>query len=86
MALRWKLTFPDDNNPDDVDGRLHLHVFARVYRVQSGQDQDCFRWYLKDVPVSAGVQLQGMEHTRRTAQEAANFGDVTVTFGQRLLA
>jgi hypothetical protein len=32
MALRWKPTIPDDNNPDVV-GRLHLHIFARVYRV-----------------------------------------------------
>jgi hypothetical protein len=68
MVLRWKPTFPDD-----VDGRLHLRVFARVYRVQGGQDQDCFRWYLKDVSVSAGVQLRGIEYTRREAQEAANF-------------
>jgi hypothetical protein len=73
MALRWTLTIPDDNNPDDVVGSLHLHVFARVYRITGGRDQDCFRWYLKDVPVSAGVQLQGVENTQEQAKQAANF-------------
>ena len=73
MALRWKPTIPDDNNPEDVVGILHLHVFARVYLISSGPDQGQFRWYLKDVPASAGVQLQGMETTRRKAQHAANF-------------
>jgi hypothetical protein len=72
MALRWKPTIPGDNNPEDVVGRLHLHVFARVYRVRHGQDQGRFRWYLNDVPVSAGVQLQGVENTQRKAQRAAN--------------
>ena len=41
-------------------GSLHLHIFARVYRVSSGSDQGRFRWYLNDVPASAGVQLQGI--------------------------
>lgn len=72
MALRWKPTIPDDKNPEDVVGSLHLHVFARVYRIQSGKDQGRFRWYLKDVPPSAGVQLQGIEDTQRKAQQAAN--------------
>ncbi|MBO1908109.1 hypothetical protein J4G37_24860 [Microvirga sp. 3-52] len=72
MALRWKPTIPDDKNPEDVVGSLHLHVFARVYRIQSGKDQGRFRWYLKDVPPSAGVQLQGLEDTQREAQQAAN--------------
>lgn len=72
MALRWKPTVPDDNNPEDVVGRLHLHVFARVYRVPNGRDQGRFRWYLNDVPVSGGVQLQGVEDTQREAQHAAN--------------
>ncbi|WP_201842067.1 hypothetical protein [Microvirga zambiensis] len=72
MALRWKPTIPDDNSPDDVVGSLHLHVFARVYRVSSGNDEGRFRWYLNDVPVSAGVQLQGIEDTQRKAQRAAN--------------
>jgi hypothetical protein len=72
MALRWKPTIPDDDNPEDVVGSLHLHVFARVYRVQSGRDQGRFRWYLKDVPVSTGVQLQGMEDTQKKAQQTAN--------------
>jgi hypothetical protein len=72
MALRWKPTFPDDNDPDDVVGSLHLHVFARVYRIHSGTDQGRFRWYLKDVPASAGVQLQGIEDTQRKAQHTAN--------------
>ena len=72
MALRWKPTIPADNNPYDVVGSLHLHVFARVYRVQSGSDQGRFRWYLNDVPESAGVRLQGMEDTQRKAQQAAN--------------
>ncbi len=73
MALRWKLAIPDDNNPHDVVGSLHLHVFARVYRVPSGSNQNRFRWYLNDVPASAGVQLQGIEDTQRKAQLAANF-------------
>ncbi len=51
MALRWKLTIPDDNNLEDVVGSLHLHVFARVYRVQGGSQQGLFRWYLNEVPV-----------------------------------
>jgi hypothetical protein len=72
MALRWKPTIPDDNNPEDVIGSLHLHVFARAYRVQSGSDQGRFRWYLNDVPASAGVRLQGIEDTQRKAQQAAN--------------
>jgi hypothetical protein len=72
MPLRWKPTIPDDNNPDDVVGSLHLHVFARVYRVSNGSDQGRFRWYLTDVPVSAGVMLQGIEETQRRAQRAAN--------------
>ena len=73
MALRWKPTIPDDNDPHDVAGSLHLHVFARVYRIPNGSDQGRFRWYLNDVPVSAGVQLQGVEDTQRKAQYAANF-------------
>lgn len=72
MALRWKPTIPDDNNPHDVVGRLHLHVFARVYRVQSGSDQGRFRWYLNDVPASAGVRMQGIEDTQGEAKQAAN--------------
>jgi hypothetical protein len=72
MALRWKPTIPDDDDPEDVAGSLHLHVFARVYRVQRGSDQGRFRWYLNDVPASAGVQLQGTEDTQRKAQQAAN--------------
>jgi hypothetical protein len=72
MALRWKLTIPDDNNPHDVVGSLHLHVFARVYRVQSGDDEGRFRWYLNDVPASAGVRLQGIEDTQNKAQQVAN--------------
>ncbi len=72
MALRWKLTIPDDNNLEDVVGSLHLHVFARVYRVQGGSQQGLFRWYLNEVPVSAGVQLQGVEDTQKKAQQAAN--------------
>jgi hypothetical protein len=72
MALRWKPTIPDDNNPHDVVGRLHLHVFARVYRVQSGSDQGRFRWYLNDVPASAGVRMQGIEDTQGQAKQAAN--------------
>jgi hypothetical protein len=73
MALRWKPTIPDDRNPEDVVGSLHLHIFARVYRIPNGQDQGRFRWYLKDVPGSAGVQLQGVEETQRKAQHTANF-------------
>jgi hypothetical protein len=72
MALRWKPTIPDDNDPEDVVGSLHLHVFARVYRIKSGTHQGRFRWYLKDVPTSAGVQLQGLEDTQRKAQHIAN--------------
>ncbi len=72
MALRWKPTIPDDNDPHDVVGSLHLHVFARVYRVSSGSDEGRFRWYLNEVPASAGVQLQGIEDTQRKAQHAAN--------------
>lgn len=72
MALRWKPTIPDDEDPEDVVGSLHLHVFARVYRIRSGRDQGRFRWYLKDVPPSAGVQLQGLEDTQMKAQHAAN--------------
>ena len=47
-------------------------VFARVYRVSNGSDQGRFRWYLNDVPASAGVQLQGIEDTQRKARQAAN--------------
>ncbi len=72
MALRWKPTIPDDNNPEDVVGSLHLHVFARVYRIQGGSRHGRFRWYLNEVPASAGVQLQGVEDTQRKAQQAAN--------------
>lgn len=72
MALRWKPTIPDVNDPEDVVGSLHLHVFARVYRIQSGTHQGRFRWYLKDVPPSAGVKLQGLEDTQRKAQHTAN--------------
>lgn len=72
MALRWKPTIPEDNNPDDVVGSLHLHVFARVYRISNGSDQGRFRWYLNDIPASAGVRLQGIEETQRKAQQAAN--------------
>jgi hypothetical protein len=72
MALRWKPTVPDGHNPEDVVGSLHLHVFARVYRVPSGRDRGRFRWYLNDVPASAGVQLQGMEETQKKAEQAAN--------------
>jgi hypothetical protein len=72
MALRWQPTIPDDNNPEDVVGSLHLHAFARVYRILSGRDQGRFRWYLNDVPASAGVQLQGVEDTQKQAQHAAN--------------
>ena len=72
MALRWKPTILDDNNLEDVVGSLNLHVFARVYRIPNGSDQGRFRWYLNDVPVSAGVQLQGVEDTQRKAQYAAN--------------
>ena len=63
---------PGDNSPDDVVGSLHLHIFARVYRVSNGSDQGRFRWYLNDVPASAGVQLQGIEDTQRKARQAAN--------------
>ena len=72
MALRWKPTIPDDNDPHDVVGSVNLHVFARVYRVSSGSDEGRFRWYLNDVPASAGVPLQGIEDTQRKAQHAAN--------------
>jgi hypothetical protein len=72
MALWWKPTIPDDKDPEDVVGSLHLHVFARVYRIQSGTNRGRFRWYLKDVPISAGVQLQGVEDTQRKAQHTAN--------------
>jgi hypothetical protein len=72
MALRWKPTIPPDNNLEDVVGSLHRHVFARVYCVQSGSDQGRFRWYLNDVPGSAGVRQQGIEDTQRKAQQAAN--------------
>lgn len=72
MALRWTPTFADVNDPEDVVGRLNLHVFARVYRISTGCDQGRFRWYLTDVPVSAGVQLQGVEDTQGKAQKAAN--------------
>ena len=58
--------------PDDVVGSPHLHVFARVYRVSNGSDQGRFRWYLNDVPASAGVQLQGIEDTQGKARQAAN--------------
>jgi hypothetical protein len=63
---------PADNNPDDVVGSPHLHVFARVYRVSNGSDQGRFRWYLNDVPASAGDQLQGIEDTQGKARQAAN--------------
>ena len=63
---------PAGNSPDDVVGSLHLHDFARVYRVSSGSDQGRFRWYLNDVPASAGVQLQGIEDTQGKARQAAN--------------
>ena len=72
MALHWKPTIPADNNPHDVVGSLYLHVFARVYRVSNGSDQGRFRWYLNDVPASAGVRLQGIEDTQSKAQQAAN--------------
>ena len=72
MALRWKPTISDDNNLEDVVGSLNLHVFARVYRIPNGSDQGRFRWYLNDVPASAGVQLQGIEDTQREARHAAN--------------
>src|SRR5215212_4536477 len=72
MALRWKPTILDDNKLEDVVGSLHLHVFARVYRIQRGSDQGRFRWYLNDVPASAGVQLQGTEDKQRKAQQIAN--------------
>ena len=63
---------PGGNCPDDVVGSLHLHVFARVYRVSNGSDQGRFRWYLNNVPASAGVQLQGIEDMQRKARQAAN--------------
>ena len=63
---------PGGNCPDDVVGSLHLHVFARVYRVSNGSDQGRFRWYLNDVPASAGVQLHGIEDMQRKARQAAN--------------
>ena len=63
---------PADNSPDDVVGSPHLHVFARVYRVSNGSDQGRFRWYLNDVPASAGDQLQGIEDTQGKARQAAN--------------
>ena len=47
-------------------------VFARVYRVSHGSDQGRFRWYLNNVPASAGVQLQGIEDMQRKARQAAN--------------
>lgn len=72
MALRWNPTIPDDNNSEDVAGSLHLHVFAWVYRAPSGSNQNRFRSYLNDVAPSAGVHLQGIEDTRRKAQQAAN--------------
>jgi hypothetical protein len=53
-------------------GSLHLHVVARVYRVPNGSDQGRFRWYLNDVPASAGVQLHGIEDMQRKARQAAN--------------
>jgi len=63
---------PGGNCPDDVVGSLHLHVFARVYRVSNGSDQGRFRWYLNNVPASAEVQLQGIEDTQGKARQAAN--------------
>ena len=63
---------PADNSPDDVVGSPHLHVFARVYRVSNGSDQGRFRWYLNNVPASAGVQLHGIEDMQRKARQAAN--------------
>ena len=63
---------PGGNCPDDVVGSLHLHVFARVYRVSNGSDQGRFRWYLNNVPASAGVQLHGIEDMQRKARQAAN--------------
>ncbi len=63
---------PGGNCPDDVVGSLHLHVFARVYRVSNGSHQGRFRWYLNNVPASAGVQLQGIEDTQGKARQAAN--------------
>ena len=62
---------PGGNCPDDVVGSLHLHVFARVYRVSNGSDQGRFRWYLNNVPASAEVQLQGIEDTQGKARQAA---------------
>jgi hypothetical protein len=63
---------PGGNCPDEVVGSLHLHVFARVYRVSNGSDQGRFRWYLNNVPASAGVQLHGIEDMQRKARQAAN--------------
>ena len=63
---------PGGNCPDEVVGSLHLHVFARVYRVSNGSDQGRFRWYLNNAPASAEVQLHGIEDMQRKARQAAN--------------
>lgn len=71
MALRWRETFPEDGNPEDLTGALRYHPFARVYRVRTGAEEGCFRWYLNGVPSSAGIDQHGVEDTLAKAKVAA---------------
>lgn len=72
MALRWKPTIPEDNNPNDVTGSLRHYPFARVVRVQSGPDQGRFRWYLNDLPGATTIRKQGVEDSPELAKKAAD--------------
>ncbi len=72
MALRWKMTFPEDNNTNDQTGSLRHYSFSRVSQVQSGPDQGRFRWYLNDLPGATGIRKQGVENTIDLAKQAAD--------------
>ncbi|ANY84639.1 hypothetical protein BB934_41460 (plasmid) [Microvirga ossetica] len=72
MALRWKPTIPEDNNPDDQTGSLRHYPFAQVVRVQSGPDQGRFRWYLNELPGATTIKKQGVEESLEAAKQAAD--------------
>lgn len=68
MPLRWRETFPEDKNPDDMVGGINRHRFARIYKAIDGEDAGRFRWFLNNLPPDSGVQTQGLAPTMEEAK------------------
>lgn len=67
MPLRWRETFPEDKNPEDLVGGIRYQQFARIYRATDGEERGKFRWFLNGLPASPGVPTFGLCDTMEEA-------------------